>query len=219
MTYIQQALADAGIIELRIHTGGERWISGLFDSASALNAAVEKHAANNIYATLNRPRSMPVTNAMGTKALCDEDIECVVRLPFDFDPARPRGEPSTDAELALAILRRNALIAMLTGLGWPQPATAISGNGAHALYRCRLPNSDATRGMLTALYRGLRHDFADETVSFDPTVRNPSRIWRFYGTVNRKGTPSRGTASPQGRGERALALGGRLTEADRDPGE
>jgi hypothetical protein len=189
ISYLRQAFADAGIVELRVHTG-ERCISGLFDSVSALNAAVESHATSNIYTTLNRPRAMPVTNAMGARALRDQDIESIVRLPFDFDPARPVGQPSTETELKLAITKRNAVVAMLTALGWPQPATARSGNGAHALYRCRLPNTNETRDMLISLYRGLREEFNDELVSFDATVRNASRIWRLYGTTNRKGQPT-----------------------------
>ena len=187
MIYLGHAMHDAGALELRVQRG-DRWHSGIFDSVSALQAAVEENRAYNVFCTLNRPQGVTVTNRMGGRALRDEDICRVVRLPFDFDPARPIGEPSTQAELDIAIRKRNALIAMLLSLQWPQPATATSGNGSHAIYRCLLQNSDETREMLAAIYRGLREDYSDEEVSFDAAVRNPARIWRLYGTVNRKGT-------------------------------
>ena len=159
MTYLAHAFTDAHVLELRIQR--ERWESGLFDSYSALMNTVEQNTAHNCYVTLNRPSATGVTNRMGTHALRDTDMSRIVRLPFDFDPARPIGQPSTDAELDLARRRRNAFVAMLLGLGWPQPATAMSGNGAHAIHRCLLPNSEDTRDMLAALYRGLREDFSD----------------------------------------------------------
>jgi hypothetical protein len=49
---------------------------------------------------------------------------------------------------------------------------------------------DDVREMLTAIYAGLHRDFTTEAVEFDRTVRNPSRVWRLYGAVNRKGDPS-----------------------------
>ena len=44
--------------------------------------------------------------------------------------------------------------------------------------------------MLATLYRGMKADFSTSAVDFDTTVRNPSRIWRLYGTTNRKGAPT-----------------------------
>lgn len=45
---------------------------------------------------------------------------------------------------------------------------------------------------MARLYLGLRDRLAEtcaeQGVVFDSTVRNPSRIWRVYGTVNRKGS-------------------------------
>jgi hypothetical protein len=189
ITYIGSLLADAGVAELRVHQG-ERWISGIFDSASALQASGEANAAFNIYTTLNRSTNVPVTNRMGSRALSDADIQKIVRLPFDFDPVRLTGQPSTEAELNAALNRRNKFVSMLSALQWPMPAMGMSGNGAHALYRCSLKNSTETKEMLAAIYRGLREDYSDEAVLFDASVRNPSRIWRLYGTLNRKGVDS-----------------------------
>jgi len=188
--YLDHALRDAGKIEIRHHVG-DRWQSGIFDDVFALRQVVrDVSVVGNVYSTLNAPGDVPVTNEMRGRALSDEHIDRVVRIPFDFDPVRPKGAPSTDAELDLARARRNRLSAALSAIGWPAPAVATSGNGAHALYRCRLPNDASTREMLAAVYRGLKADFGDDHVAFDTTVRNPGRIWRLYGTVNRKGLPT-----------------------------
>lgn len=189
LTYIGNLLADARVAELRVHQG-ERWISGVFDSVSALQASIDDNTGFNCYTTLNKPAAVLVTNRMGTRALTDPDFEKIVRLPFDFDPVRPKDVPSTDAERDIALHKRNQFVSMLAALQWPMPAMGMSGNGAHALYRCSLKNSAETKEMLASIYRGLRGDFSDEHVLFDSSVRNPSRIWRLYGTVNRKGVCS-----------------------------
>src|SRR5438552_14057951 len=143
--YVTHALADARIIELR-HHAGDRWVSGLFDDPVALWQALQAAGEiGNCYTSLNAPGDVTVTNAMTSRALRDDDILAIVRLPLDFDPVRPIGVPSTDAELRHAARQRDRLVSVLTAVGWPRPAIAVSGNGAHALYRCRLPASPDTR--------------------------------------------------------------------------
>ncbi|MEO0974187.1 MAG: hypothetical protein AAFX85_13930 [Pseudomonadota bacterium] len=147
----------------------------------------------SLYVTLNRPMPIPVPNALGCRALGNNDFDAVTRLPFDLDPVRPSGVSSTDTELTDAIKRRDGLVAMLRKTGWPAPLVATSGNGAHAVYRVRLPNNAETAEQFREIYRGLAREFGDDVVAFDTTVRNPGRIWRLYGTTNRKGlaTPER----------------------------
>ena len=36
----------------------------------------------------------------------------------------------------------------------------------------------------------MKREFSTDEVVFDSSVNNPSRIWRLYGTVNRKGEPT-----------------------------
>jgi hypothetical protein len=188
--YLTHAFIDAKVIELR-HQSGEQWASGVFDDAVLLRHTIRDLASvGNLYITLNVPDGVEVTNAMTGRALRNEDIKAIVRIPFDFDPVRPAGTASTEGELASARRQRDRLVSMLTALGWPLPAVATSGNGAHALYRCRLPNSNEVAEMLAKLYRGLKQEFSTEEVLFDASVRNAARIWRLYGTVNRKGTPT-----------------------------
>jgi len=188
--YLDHAMHDAGRIELR-HQDGDRWVSGLFDDIGALRTEIRSLAASgNLFTTINAPRLMPVSNAMHDRALADADIALHTRLVFDFDPVRPKGTPSTDTEMRAAAAARDRMVAALTSLGWPQPAQALSGNGAHALYRVRLKVSVESTELLAVLYRGMKLDFGTRDVDFDTTVRNPARIWRLYGTINRKGVPT-----------------------------
>ncbi|MCZ2291631.1 MAG: hypothetical protein LC125_06750 [Burkholderiales bacterium] len=188
--WLQHLLRDAGRVELR-HHDGQRWTSGIFDDEHALRATVERLAGvGNLFTSLNAPKPLPAGNAMNGRALRDMDIGWITRLPFDFDPVRPTGVPSTDDELQTAIARRDRLVQALRAIGWPTPATAISGNGAHAIYRCRLPANDETADMLRSIYTGMQIEFTTKSVIFDVTVRNPARIWRLYGVFNRKGTPT-----------------------------
>jgi hypothetical protein len=191
--YLGWALTDCGLIELR-HQDGGRWATGWFTDLDALlQEARARAGTGNLYLSLNAPKPRPVANSMTGSPIRDEDVAWITRLPFDLDPERPTGVCATDEELAAAFERRNALVAMLGKLGWPLPLHAKSGNGYHALYRVRLPNNAETREMLAHLYRGLAGQFGDNEVAFDTSVRNPGRILRLYGSINRKGpdTPER----------------------------
>lgn len=185
--YLTWALQDNGAVELR-HEHGGRWITGWFDALDALLAAArERHKAGNLYCSLNAPKPRLVRNGMVGEPLRNEEVAFLTRLPFDFDPVRPTGMCSTDEELGYALERRNGLVDMLTKSGWPLPLHAKSGNGYHAVYRARLPNNDETREMVGTVYRGLHREFDDDVVGFDRSVRNPGRIFRLYGSINRKG--------------------------------
>lgn len=191
IAYLAHAMRDARAIELR-HLDGDRIECGLYADLDRLRAEIEARArSGNLYCTLNRPAAaIRVTSTMGRRGLRDADIARIVRLPLDLDPVRPAGTSSTADELAAAVAARDRLVRDLHAIGWPLPALAVSGNGAHALYRCLLPADERTRIALRTLYRGLAAEYTDETVRFDRTVHNPSRIWRLYGTQNRKGTPT-----------------------------
>lgn len=181
--WIEALIADSGRIEIRHLPSGR---SIIVDSADdAIAAAGRQAGTGNLYATLNRPQAGILAGR--SQALTDADIETVVFLPFDFDPVRPAGTAATEAELADAIAARDAFVLAQASRGWPAPARSVSGNGAHAIYRVLLRNDDATRQMLRAVYSGLKRRYSDDAVLFDSTVRNPARIWRLYGSTNRKG--------------------------------
>lgn len=187
--YLRRLFEDSGTVELR-HQHGDRWESGLFDDEHAARLAIrERYRTGNLYTTMNRPhpRPRPASNAFGCAALTDADIAEYRHLLFDFDPVRPTGIPSTDAELAAAIAARDRFVRSLLARDWPLPLHGMSGNGAHAVFRVKFTADAAARQMLANLYAGLRLEHQTPEVSFDATVRNPSRIWRLYGCRNRKG--------------------------------
>ena len=68
---------------------------------------------------------------------------------------------------------------------WPEPILSDSGNGAHLLYRVEVPASDA--GCVKRCLQALAFRFDNDKVKIDEAVFNPSRIWKLYGTVSRKG--------------------------------
>ena len=189
--YLCRLMQDARIVEVR-HSRAGRWESGVFDNVVDLEHAIrERAAAGNLYSSLNRPAGIKATNAFGTRALCDDNIEVITRIVFDLDPKRPTNTPSTNSELQAAVTARDLVVGTLTAHGWPLPALGVSGNGAHVVYRTCLVSTPAWRQHAATLYAGLRsrlHDqLAELGVEFDTTVRNPGRIWRLYGSVNRKG--------------------------------
>ncbi|MEX2479443.1 MAG: hypothetical protein WD928_01140 [Gammaproteobacteria bacterium] len=188
--YLRQLLQDAHVVELR-HQHGERWASGTFSNLADLERAIrERQAVGNLYTSLNRP-DVKARNGFSARPLRDEDMTTICRIVFDLDPKRPAGTASTEPELQAATKARDLVVCLLSTHGWPTPATAISGNGAHVVYRTLLVNSLVWRQSAAALYAGLRLRLAAEMedlgVDFDTTVRNPARIWRLYGTENRKG--------------------------------
>lgn len=185
--YLTWLLRDNGRAELR-HQQGGLWHTGWFTDVDAmLRHARERSDVGNLFTSLNAPRPRPVHNAMTGDPLRDGEVAFVTRIPFDLDPVRPVGVSSSEEELRLALERRNGLVRALCARGWPIPLHAKSGNGYHAQYRVRLPANDDTREMLGWLYAGLHDELNDDLVSFDRTVRNPGRIFRLYGSVNRKG--------------------------------
>jgi hypothetical protein len=191
--YLHRLLQDARVVELR-HQHGERWESGTFDKLEPLEDTIRERADDgNLYTSLNRP-NVHAINRMGARAICDDDIATICRVVFDLDPRRPAGTASTDHELANAVRARDLLVRTLTAHGWPMPALGMSGNGAHAVYRCCIVAAPLWRQRAAALYAGLRGKLRADLdalgVDFDPVVRNPGRIWRLYGSINRKGTPT-----------------------------
>ena len=194
--WLKAAFEDNGQVEVRgllLNPVGNRhtW-TGLYDNADALvrdvRAANRSGEFKGLYALLNRPFKRQPTNRM-TPAIYttrDRDIERITRLVFDFDPVR--SEPnSDDEELEEAKSKACKLAEFLLARGWPEPLYAMSGNGWHLQWRVDMPADKQTRDTLAPIYRGLKLRFDTPEVAFDTAVRNPSRIFRLYGTKARKG--------------------------------
>lgn len=195
LRYLNQAFADCGLVEIR-HAVGKQWTAGLFDNpGTALRAIEERRPVGNLYTSLNQPNPRPVRNAFGGhKLLGNDDIARIRRIVFDFDPERPTGTSSTEGEVRRACECRDAVVAAMRAMDWPAPAFGESGNGAHAVWRCNIVATDDWRAATAILYAGARQQFAEilaeSGVLFDTAIRNPGRIWRLYGCVNRKGVPT-----------------------------
>jgi hypothetical protein len=115
------------------------------------------------------------------------DIDITKRrwLPVELDPVRPSGISSTDEEHSLAVERAFEIRDALRQRDWPEPIVGDSGNGSHLLYRVELPTSDDE--LVKRFLQALASRFDDDRVKIDQQVFNPSRIWKLYGTVSRKG--------------------------------
>jgi hypothetical protein len=190
-------LAPGQVYEIRAF-GQDKYktvFSGYFDNHEQLaqNAARLSGKAAGVYVTVNpvapallarasnhvRPRPLATTS--------DRDILLRRWLPLDFDPCRPSGISSTEAEHALAIAKAHEVVGWLTQQGWPDPLVADSGNGCHSLYRLDLPNDQAATDLLRDCLNALSLLFGDESVSIDVGNFNAARIWKIYGTQAGKG--------------------------------
>src|SRR5262249_23056316 len=149
------------------------------DSAIMAEAAVQwSGKAPGVYATLNPctptllARSANRMTERARQTTSDADILQHRWLPVDFDPVRPAGISSTDAEHAAAVQRASACSAWLKHHGWPEPVAADSGNGAHLLPRIDLPNVRASRDLLKRCLEALAMHFSDDVVRVDLTPVN-----------------------------------------------
>jgi len=121
----------------------------------------------------------------------DRDVRFYRWLPLDLDPVRPAGISSSDSELADA-LKLSDVVAdyCVKEKGFSKPIRAMSGNGAHLLFRLAdLPANDENKKMIKNFLEGLAQRFDTEIVKLDTTVYNPARVWKLYGTQARKGDP------------------------------
>jgi hypothetical protein len=120
----------------------------------------------------------------------DDDIPRRRWLLADFDPVRPAGISSTDAEHRAAIDRAVRCRDWLSSDGWPSPILADSGNGAHLCYSIDLPNDPASAELVQRCLQALDLQHSDAAVTVDRTTYNAARIWKLYGTLACKGDPT-----------------------------
>ena len=174
--------------------------SGYYDKVDALVKAVAKvdggTSVKGVYITLNKPKAEHVHNlnkpiSRTTKKLSDKNIERFTSILLDLDPERETGTNSTAEELEAARLRCAAVVGALSDVGFPEPATFMSGNGVHAVYKVDLQVED--KPLVRDFLKALDHKFSDDAVKVDSTVYNPARITKLYGSTTRKGpnTPER----------------------------
>lgn len=191
--FLELVWQPGDVREVRVPTPG-RTDSGYFDNIADLVRAVGPlDGQQNVYLTIN-----PVDPALLGRAnnrikarvrATTSDINVVERrwLPIDIDPARPSDISSTDIERTAALGVAREVWSYLHGLGWPDPVTAMSGNGYWLLYPIQLPNDGPSEALVKGVLTHLGHRFGSPQVAIDQTVSNASRIVALIGTVKLKG--------------------------------
>jgi len=191
LEYIEQMVKENRRVEIRAHhVATDKWRTIWTEYPHRIQDIAERIGADtNLYTSLQRVSDINLTTPIG-----NAHPDRITRLFFDFDPIRSDGASSngasSDGELRAAIDAAQEMRADLYAQGWPLPAIAMSGNGAHLQYRVSLEPCRETKLMLDALYIGFQRRYSNPSVSFDPTVRNFGRICALYGTRKIKGVPN-----------------------------
>lgn len=192
---------DSELFEVRILVPADQnkkaTYFGYFNNAEAAYAALTEFSLSwsGAYCTLQPvdpalfdKAPNKIIRAMRGDATQDESIIRRKWIMLDFDPLRwPKTQPSTEEERELAIETARNVARFCAFRGMPEPILADSGNGAHLLWKCDIPvESDVHKRMLIEI----ASKFNSQAVDVDLTIANPSRIWKIYGTLARKGTSS-----------------------------
>jgi len=197
---------DRECIEMRGQNHKGFWWSGFYDKNHleklAHDAVVMDAQSKGIYLTLNttnpallsrRSNRIETYGIKDKEMTSDKDVTNWDYLPIDIDPNRPSGISSTKEELDAAYDVAERVIAYLFEYGFGKPLVACSGNGWHLLYKIDLPRSDENDGIVKKILYALSKKFDTDNVGVDVSNNNPSRIFKLYGTMARKGenTPER----------------------------
>ncbi|QDP63042.1 MAG: putative DNA primase [Prokaryotic dsDNA virus sp.] len=194
----RQILEEGQYVELRAlsvpgQDGIRRTYSGFFNDVRILAeaaATLSDQGAKGVYFTPNPVRPGKATPHLHTltlgargKSTKDKDIEEIRWLLVDIDPKRPSGKSATALEKVEAKNVCDAVYDHLKEQGWPDPIFGDSGNGYHMMYRVEEADPTTIRLCLEAL----SDKFSTDGAEVDRLVFNPSRIWKVYGTLPRKG--------------------------------
>jgi hypothetical protein len=120
----------------------------------------------------------------------DEEVSHRRWLILDCDPKHLAGVAATDAESLAAKKLAGTVKKWLGSLGWPEPLVGMTGNGYALLYRIDLPNDDVAKTLVSAVLAAVNYKsgwLCQEPAHIDLTMFNASRIYRLFGTTNRKG--------------------------------
>ena len=169
----------------------------VFEAAEEIRRALTslRDRAEGIYVILNRLNPALLGRAHNRlqgkpkHTTSDSDIIELRWLYIDVDPVRPAGISSSDQEHEAALDRARRIKEFLSGLGWPEPIYADSGNGGHLLYRLPVLAIEEGKRLVILCLKALSARFSDATVMVDESTSNPARLCKLYGTTARKGDP------------------------------
>ena len=186
------------VFEVRIIPAGKRKpISGYFSDAETLIKAFDKVdlRKSNVYVTLQNVdpecygRSQHDTFMADAKAsTSDTDILAYSWLFVDIDPERKSDTSSTDEQLHMAFDVAKRVAAYMETMGFEKPVKAVSGNGAHLLYRISLRCTEENMTLVKHCLEAISNSFTDDKVKIDTVNANPSRVCKLYGTLAQKGS-------------------------------
>ena len=198
---IEQLAPTNSLFEVRIIGKKVKSISGYFRDADTLLKELEKVDLRNtnVYITLGHldpsifSRDQSEHFVAGANTTSDNDVKGYRWLFIDMDPVRPSGISSSDEELQAAFDLAKRVGKFMADLGFEDPVKAMSGNGAHLLYRISLNKTKENEELIEKCLKALSMLFDTDQVKVDTANFNPSRICKLYGTLAQKGsnTPER----------------------------
>lgn len=203
LTAIRILTTPGQVVEIRAL--GDQIASGYYqnqDELARVAGILDSPEYHGVYITLNpvnpallsrRAHRVKYRLSRTDATTADADILTRRWLPIDIDPVRPSQISASAAEHQAAHTRAAEIASFLQDLGFPDPVTADSSNGAHLLYRIDLPNDPAAHDLIHGCLKTLDLLFSDASCHVDTANANAARIWKCYGTTSRKGdsTPQR----------------------------
>ena len=190
-----ETLIESGVFtEVRILNTKQGTLSGYYNDVDKLIEHIQRYDRQyNIYITMNalsegiKARGKNHLKSYVKNTTSDKEIRCRRWILIDLDPERPAGISSTEQELKLSEELGRKIQGYLTDCGFPEPVTALSGNGFHLLYPVELPNTPEMTSLAKGFLGALDSRFSTEQVKVDTTTYNAARITKLYGTVSCKG--------------------------------
>lgn len=169
--------------------------SGIFRTADDLLKALHKMDLlnTNIYIVLNAINESCAAMEQygqflaGVETIKDGDIDYYVWFVIDIDAIRKSGISSNNEELKGSFSVATTVYNFLRENSWPEPVKAISGNGAHLLYKIALANNDENKKLLQDCLKVLDQFFSNEHAEIDTTLATPAHTIKLYGTLAQKG--------------------------------
>lgn len=176
-------------------------LSGYFKNVDVLLKELKKIDLSgcNVYITLNAVKEECYAAEQhdkflpGASATSDNDIDYYTWLFIDLDPKRKSGISATDEERDSAFKLATKIYNYLREHNFCEPVKAVSGNGAHLLYKIALGNNAENKKLLQDCLKALDLLFSNESVDVDTSTGTPGHTIKLYGTKAQKGadTPDR----------------------------
>jgi archaellum biogenesis ATPase FlaH len=194
---IQQLHPDGELFEVRIIPNNKKKpASGYFKDVEKLIEAFKLYdlRETNVYITLNQVNSALFSRQQsnhfvaGANSTQDSEVSGYKWLFIDLDPERPTGISSTQEELEQSYKLAAKISKFLQEYGFEEPVKAISGNGAHLLYRINLKQTEENNKLVERCLKALSMLFDTDSVKVDTANFNPSRVCKLYGTLAQKGS-------------------------------